>query len=248
MTRRKIIFYNDFNNSYIVSEAYSGDKSEMEQLGCGTCDHTWAAFMEAMDSVDNLPDFLKVISWITASYHQQANHLPGTRLSIAHNNQELYALVRNMDEVWEVRRGVCGARQFDMSSIAPIISDGKNTANIEDGAIVTHHAEKRIRQRLGINKSAVDRTAEKALQYGITHAETKGKLSRHLDGIFLLNYKPTNLRVYNHSVYLFNGTTLITVLLLPKKFWVYADKLQRKKRERKGDADANKETSECGIP
>lgn len=26
MTRRKVIFYNDLNNSYIVSEEYNGDK------------------------------------------------------------------------------------------------------------------------------------------------------------------------------------------------------------------------------
>lgn len=100
-----------------------------------------------------------------------------------------------------------------------------------DNVTVTRHATKRIRQRLGINKSATERMAEKALESGITHAEAKGKLSRYLDGIFLLNYKPTNLRIYNHSVYLFNGTTLITVLPLPNRFWKYADKLQRRKRE-----------------
>lgn len=96
---------------------------------------------------------------------------------------------------------------------------------------VTRHAGKRIRQRLGINKRSTEKAAEKALQFGITHAEAKGKLSRHLDGIFLLNYKPTNMRVYNHSVYLFHGVTLITVLPLPQKFWTYADKLQRQKKE-----------------
>ena len=80
--------------------------------------------------------------------------------------------------------------------------------------------------------------AEKALEFGITHAETKGKLSKHLDGIFLLNYKPTNMRVYNHSVYLFNGNILITVLPLPHKFWAYADKLQKQK-------DSDKEAMQC---
>lgn len=101
----------------------------------------------------------------------------------------------------------------------------------DNAVTVTRHAEKRIRQRLGINKKSTDRAAEKELEHGVTHTEAKGKLSRHLDGIFLLNYKPTNLRVYNHSVYLFAGTTLITVLPLPKKFWIYADKLQQQKKE-----------------
>lgn len=49
MTRRKIIFWNDLNDSYIVSEEYNGDKAEMERLGLGACDHTWSEFMEAMD-------------------------------------------------------------------------------------------------------------------------------------------------------------------------------------------------------
>lgn len=108
---------------------------------------------------------------------------------------------------------------------------------MDDNVTVTRHAEKRIRQRLGINKSATERTAEKALERGVTHAEAKGKLHRHLDGIFLLTYKPTNLRVYNHSVYLFNGTTLITVLPLPNRFWAYADKLQKRKGEQNGTAE-----------
>lgn len=107
---------------------------------------------------------------------------------------------------------------------------------MSEKVVVTKHAERRIRQRLGINKSAADRTAEKALRNGITHAEANGKLSRHLDGIYLLNYKPNNLRVYNHSVYLFNGTTLITVLPLPKRFWAYADKLQKQKKEKQNES------------
>lgn len=100
----------------------------------------------------------------------------------------------------------------------------------DNNVTVTRHAGKRIRQRLGINKKSTGKAAEKALQFGITHAEVKGKLSRHLDGIFLQNCKPTNMRVYNHSVYLFNGSTLITVLPLPQKFWAYADKLQQQKK------------------
>ena len=95
--------------------------------------------------------------------------------------------------------------------------------------VVTRHAKKRIRQRLGINKKATEREAEKALRFGVTHAEAKGKLCRHLDGIFLTNYKPNNMRVYNHSVYLFRDTRLITVMQLPKQLWICADKLQRQK-------------------
>ena len=105
----------------------------------------------------------------------------------------------------------------------------EENSNRQQEVVVTKHARKRIRQRLGINKKATERAAEKALKFGITHAEAKGKLSRHLDGIFLTSYSPNNMRVYHHSVYLFNGTKLITVLPLPRRLWIYADKLQQQK-------------------
>lgn len=94
---------------------------------------------------------------------------------------------------------------------------------------VTKHAGKRIRQRLGINKKATARNAEKAFAQGITHAEVKGKLRKYLDGIFLVNFNPTNMRVYNREVYLFRDTTLITVLPLPNYLWAQADKIQKQK-------------------
>lgn len=94
---------------------------------------------------------------------------------------------------------------------------------VEDKTVdVTRHAEKRIRQRLGINKKATERNAEKALQCGVTHAEATGQLCKYLDGIFLRNYKPTNL---------FRDTKLITVLPLPRNLWKLADKLQVRSKE-----------------
>lgn len=103
---------------------------------------------------------------------------------------------------------------------------------MEDKAVdLTRHAEKRIRQRLGISKKATERNAEKALLHGVTHAEATGHLCKYLDGIFLRDYKPTNMRVYNHSTYLFRDTKLITVLPLPRNLWMLADKLQRRAME-----------------
>lgn len=94
---------------------------------------------------------------------------------------------------------------------------------------VTKHATKRLRQRLGINKKSADKNAERALKYGITHSEAKGRLCKYMDGIFLTNCRPNNMRVYNHSIYLFRGNTLITVIALPRSLWVVADKQQNQK-------------------
>lgn len=144
MTRRKVIFWNDLNDSYIVSEEYNGDKAEMERFGLGACDHTWPEFMEAMSSVSNLADFLKVISYITASYHaivngvplpERANNLPGARLNVVHSHKELYNLVGDMDEVWEVKRNIPGAHLLDVSTIAPKpkqVWDGKEVIDEDD--------------------------------------------------------------------------------------------------------------------
>lgn len=128
MTRRRVIFYNDLNNTWIVSEEYNGDKAEAERFGLGSCDHDWSEFMDAMNNVSNLADFLSVISFITGSYHaivngvplpEQANHLPGTRLFVAHNKRELYDKVCYLDEVWEVKRNIPGAHLLDISTISP---------------------------------------------------------------------------------------------------------------------------------
>ena len=149
MTRRKIIFYNDLNDSYVVSEEYNGDKAEMERFGLGACDHNWPEFMEAMNSVNNLADFLHVVAKITASYHatingvalpQQANNLPGSRLNIAHSRRELFAMVSDMDEVWEVRRTIPGAHLLDISTIAlkpKLIWNGKEVTDEDDFSYAT---------------------------------------------------------------------------------------------------------------
>ncbi len=95
--------------------------------------------------------------------------------------------------------------------------------------VVTRHGEKRIRKRLGVNKKSANKTAEKAMAFGVAHAEATGKLSRYLDSVYLPYRTANNMRVYNRAVYLFHGDTLITVLALPKRYHDLADKLQRTK-------------------
>lgn len=111
MTRRRVIFFNDLNGSWIMSEVYNSD---------GFCDHNWNEFMDAMSAVNNLVDFLNVISFIGENYYASIRHLHGSRLFVAHNKKELYDKVRNLDEVWEVKRGIPGARLLDVSTIAPV--------------------------------------------------------------------------------------------------------------------------------
>lgn len=61
--------------------------------------------------------------------------------------------------------------------------------------IITKHAEKRAKERLGLNKKAVQRQGELALDKGISHGQTKSRLKRWIDkeatkiGSFASDYK-----------------------------------------------------------
>lgn len=94
-------------------------------------------------------------------------------------------------------------------------------------SIVTNHAKQRGKDRLGINKKAVDRIADKALQCGITHAETTGNLKTYIDKIYLSHKNGNNIRVYNRQIFLFNDNVLVTILNLPKNLIKIADKIKK---------------------
>lgn len=81
---------------------------------------------------------------------------------------------------------------------------------------VTEHAEKRAKERCGWSRSAIHRMAEKAFVEGTTHAETRGKLHRYLSKIFMKEQNTNNLRIYGTNIFLFAGSTLITVYNIPK--------------------------------
>lgn len=124
MKKRKVVYWNKSGDSYTISEEFNGDRKEMQQTGIVSCDHDWEEFVQALDAVHSLLDFLKVISFMTGSYHavengevlaERSNHLPGSRLEIAHSREELMEKVSGMDEVWEVRQDVPGVHLLDLS-------------------------------------------------------------------------------------------------------------------------------------
>lgn len=92
---------------------------------------------------------------------------------------------------------------------------------------ITNHGRERTKERLGISKKAAERNAQKALDKGVTHSQAKGSLKRYIDALYLSYKVANNIRIYNRYTYLFKGTTLITVIELPKKYHALADKLQR---------------------
>jgi len=80
---------------------------------------------------------------------------------------------------------------------------------------ITDHAYKRIKERCGLPKKAVERNAMLALEKGLTHQESTGSLRRYFDYLFLSHKKGANIRLYGNHVYIFTTENLVTVLQLP---------------------------------
>lgn len=84
--------------------------------------------------------------------------------------------------------------------------------------ILTDHAIDRAKQRLGLSKSAIARSAAKALQKGINRIKTVGSLRRYLDGQWHLYDEHLDIIVWGEHLYIFDSTVLITMYCLPTKY------------------------------
>lgn len=82
---------------------------------------------------------------------------------------------------------------------------------------VTYHARKRMKERMGVNKSSVDRMADIAYEKGICHSDTTGDLHRWMDAQYLSQKIANNMRIYGETLYVFRDQTLITVLHVPNR-------------------------------
>lgn len=88
------------------------------------------------------------------------------------------------------------------------------------GVIITKHAEKRAKERIGLNKKAVQRQGELALEKGVCHNKTKGNLKKWIDkeatkiGSFASDYI-----LYNSHLFIFRNCgedkVLITMIPVP---------------------------------
>lgn len=94
--------------------------------------------------------------------------------------------------------------------------------------VVTKHARERTKNRVCLRKGMAEKNAEKALTYGLTHADTTGGLKRYIDYLYL-SHGFGEVRIYHRYVYIFCKDKLVTILPLPNKYNDLADKLQREK-------------------
>lgn len=83
---------------------------------------------------------------------------------------------------------------------------------------ITRHAFERAEQRVSWDKETTERMAAKALQFGVRHQDVSGSLNRYITKLYFGKSHPDNVRIYGEHVYLFKLDTLITVILLPRKY------------------------------
>lgn len=98
---------------------------------------------------------------------------------------------------------------------------------------ITHHAEKRGHQRLGLDKFAMERMAGKALVCGLGRPQTHGALRQYFDQKRGL-HPDGELYLYGEQVFVFSGNVAITCWGLPAELKVAALGQWRKWRDRAG--------------
>jgi len=79
---------------------------------------------------------------------------------------------------------------------------------------LTHHGVKRGKERAGLDRGALEKTAAKAKECGLVAGDTSGRLRRYMDGM-LIEHKGATCYVHGNHIFCFRGDVLITVLDLP---------------------------------
>lgn len=80
---------------------------------------------------------------------------------------------------------------------------------------ITKHAEKRLKERVGLGKKALQRAADAAYDKGAKHCETTGNLNKWVTSLYFNNRDANNIRLYNDKAWIFAGQKLITVIQVP---------------------------------
>ena len=95
-------------------------------------------------------------------------------------------------------------------------------------ATVTSHGDKRVRKRIGVNRSGVGSVAERAWQLGLDETTTSGKLKKYIFKIIAKNEYRLRIKIYGENVYIYDNLKLVTTYNLPTKL----KKIAKQQKER----------------
>lgn len=107
--------------------------------------------------------------------------------------------------------------------------------------VMTTHGKKRMRQRVGANRSAAKKMLQRVWRKGLTHKQTEGKLSDYITALYLKNPQAGQVRLYGDKTYIFkNNGILITVFQTPERFIPEVKRLKEK-------CETNEKAKECMV-
>ena len=101
---------------------------------------------------------------------------------------------------------------------------------------ITDHAVSRIRERLGVNKSAVQKLADTANESGMRHADLGGRLSRYVARQANL-HGWASYRVTGDGLFVFRSNVLVTFYPFPEAHRKQAATQWRKHKSRRTQPD-----------
>lgn len=91
---------------------------------------------------------------------------------------------------------------------------------------VTKHAQERLKERNGLSKASANRMAKRAYMEGVPYIAMKGRLSKWVTKSVKGGLAPVkDARLYGDKLFLFDGTTLITVLQVPYNIMKQVNKM-----------------------
>ena len=100
------------------------------------------------------------------------------------------------------------------------VSTGTDSKN--DFIVISSHASKRLRERLGLNNSGQSRHVLKAYEKGLSEDTARGMIKNYFAQVKAKSNEDITVRIYNDKVYLFGilpsdntKKILVTVLPLP---------------------------------
>lgn len=84
--------------------------------------------------------------------------------------------------------------------------------------IATDHAYTRAKERLGWKKRVLEKMMRKAFDQGVKHSQTKGRLRKYLNQLWLDYRTCNNVRIYGENIFFFKNNLLITVYRLDNRY------------------------------
>ena len=92
---------------------------------------------------------------------------------------------------------------------------------------ITEHAYMRAKERLSLSAESLDRLAERAYNEGLKHSDTRSRLNRWMDGLYLEHRSADNIRLYGENAFIFSKETLITVFQVPNDLRKFLKKFKK---------------------